>query len=92
MIKSFKDKDCAAVFAGRTPVRLKSLEDQLVKRLQILDSASDVSDLMTLPSNRFEALKGDRDGQFSIRVNRQWRLCFRFDGPDVIDVELVDYH
>lgn len=92
MIKSFKDKDCAAVFAGRTPVRLRALEDQLVKRLQILDSASGMSDLVELPSNRFEALKGDRAGQFSVRVNRQWRLCFRFDGPDIIDVELVDYH
>ncbi len=92
MIKSFKDKDCAAVFAGRTPVRLRALEDQLVKRLQILDSASGMSDLVELPSNRLEALKGDRAGQFSVRVNRQWRLCFRFDGPDIIDVELVDYH
>lgn len=92
MIKSFKDKDCAAVFAGRTPVRLRALEDQLVKRLQILDSASGMSDLVELPSNPLEALKGDRAGQFSVRVNRQWRLCFRFDGPDIIDVELVDYH
>jgi proteic killer suppression protein len=92
MIKSFKDKDCAAVFAGRAPVRLRALEAQLVKRLQILDSASDVSDLAGLPSNRFEALKGNRAGQFSIGVNRQWRLCFRFDGQDAVDVGLVDYH
>ena len=92
MIKSFKDKDCAAVFAGRVPVRLRALEPQLAKRLQILDSASDLSDLRGLPSNRFEALKGNREGQFSIRVNRQWRLCFRFEGQDVVDVELVDYH
>lgn len=92
MIKSFKDKECAAVFAGRVPVRLKALEAPLVKRLQILDSAGDISDLAGLRSNRLEALKGDRTGQFSIRVNRQWRLCFRFDGQDVVEVELVDYH
>jgi proteic killer suppression protein len=61
-------------------------------RLQILDSAASLQDLSALPSNRFEALRGDRRGQFSIRLNRQWRICFRWgvDGP--FDVAIVDYH
>ncbi|HEY1385400.1 MAG TPA: type II toxin-antitoxin system RelE/ParE family toxin [Dongiaceae bacterium] len=92
MIKGFKSKDLAAFFAGKVPVRLKALENQLVKRLQILDSAASIGALAGLPSNRFEALKGDRKGQYSIRVNVQWRLCFRFEGQDAYDVELVDYH
>jgi proteic killer suppression protein len=65
---------------------------QAERRLQILDSAGCVEDLMNLPSNRFEALKGDRIGQQGIRVNQQWRICFewREDGP--YKVEIVDYH
>ncbi len=92
MIKSFKSKDVAALFAGNVPVRLKSLENQLAKRLQILDAATSTAALAGLPSNHFEALKGDRKGQYSIRVNAQWRLCFRFEGENAYDVELVDYH
>lgn len=92
MIKSFRSKDLAALFAGDCPVRLRSIESQLVKRLQILDSATSIAALAGLPSNRLESLKGDRKGQYSIRVNMQWRLCFRFEGEDAHEVELVDYH
>lgn len=92
MIKSFRSKDLAALFAGNAPVRLRPIENQLVKRLQILDAATSTAVLAGLPSNHLEALKGDRKGQFSIRVNMQWRLCFRFEGEDAYDVELVDYH
>ena len=92
MIRSFKSKDLAAFFAGDVPVRLRPLEPQLSRRLQILDSATSARALAGLPSNHFEALKGDRKGQYSIRVNIQWRLCFRFEGEDAHDVELVDYH
>jgi len=74
LIKSCKSKEIAAVFAGSIPVRLRPLERQLVKRLQILDAATSAADLAALPSNHFESLKGDRKGQFSIRVNLQWRL------------------
>jgi proteic killer suppression protein len=65
---------------------------QAERRLQILDSATCIEDLMNLPSNRFESLRGDRTGQQSIRVNQQWRICFewREDGP--YNVEIVDYH
>ncbi|HEX6118550.1 MAG TPA: type II toxin-antitoxin system RelE/ParE family toxin [Dongiaceae bacterium] len=92
MIKSFRSKDLAALFAGDCPVRLSSIEDQLVKRLQILDSAPSIAALAGLPSNRLESLKGDRKEQHSIRVNMQWRLCFRFEGEDAYEVELADYH
>jgi proteic killer suppression protein len=92
VIRSFKSKELAAFFKGDVPVRLRPLEPQLSRRLQILDSATNVWSLAGLPSNRFEALKGDRRGQYSIRVNIQWRLCFRFEGEDAYDVELVDYH
>jgi proteic killer suppression protein len=78
-----------AFFAGDAPVRLRPLESQLSRRLQILDSATSTRSLAGLPSSHFEALKGDRKGQYSIRV---WRLCFRFEGEDAYDAELVDYH
>jgi proteic killer suppression protein len=71
---------------------LQAIMQQAERRLQILDSATCIEDLMNLPSNRFEALRSDRTGQQSIRVNQQWRICFewREDGP--YNVEIVDYH
>jgi len=65
---------------------------QAQRRLRILADASRIEDLMSLPSNRFEALRGDRRGQFSIRINERWRICFRFEEGDAHDVEIVDYH
>ena len=62
------------------------------RKLEILEAASKRDDLKTPPGNRLEALKGDRRGQHSIRINSQWRLCFRWDNGDVYDVEIVDYH
>ncbi len=61
-------------------------------RLTQLDAATRIDDLRLPPSNHLEALKGDRKGQWSIRVNTQWRICFRFDEGDAFDVEIVDYH
>jgi proteic killer suppression protein len=92
VIRSFKSKDLAAFFSGNIPIGLRPLEPQLSRRLQILDSATSTGALAGLRSNHFEALKGDRKGQYSIRVNIQWRLCFRFEGEDAYDVELVDCH
>jgi proteic killer suppression protein len=65
---------------------------QAEKRLEILDAAETLGDLAALPSNRLEALRGDRNGQYSIRINRQWRICFEWpaDGPE--NVEITDYH
>jgi toxin HigB-1 len=91
MIKSFRDKDTENLY-NRLPVRrFLGIERQALKRLRILDSAPTLQALMGLPSNRLEALKGDRQGQFSIRINRQWRICFRWDDAPY-DVEIVDYH
>lgn len=92
MIRSFRDKDTEALFAGHFVRRFEGFRAQAERRLQILDSATCIEDLARLPSNRFEALRGDRQGQFSIRINAQWRVCFewREDGPH--QVEIVDYH
>lgn len=72
----------------------ESFRRQAEKRLRILESATGIRDLAHLPGNRLEALSGDRDGQYSIRINEQWRICFEWldgaDGPD--NVEIVDYH
>lgn len=94
MILGYADRDTLA-FAGGGDVRQRrGFEDQARKRLRILDAAPSLHDLRALPSNRFEALRGDRQGQFSIRINLQWRLCFIWphgsSGPD--RVEIVDYH
>ena len=92
MIRSFKDRDAEALFDGRPVRRYRAIEEQVQRRLQVLDSAADLRDLAALRSNRFEALKGDRKGQYSIRINDQWRLCFRWnEDNEATDVEIVDY-
>ena len=92
MIKSFHCKDTAALYSGKRVGKFESCRSQAEKRLEILDNAKSIQDLMGLPSNRFEALAGDRSGQFSIRINQQWRLCFAWKDGDAYDVEIVDYH
>ncbi|MHB1300096.1 MAG: type II toxin-antitoxin system RelE/ParE family toxin [Burkholderiales bacterium] len=92
MIKSFRCKDTAALYGGKRVGKFESCRSQAEKRLEILDNAKTIQDLMGLPSNRFEALGGDRQGQFSIRVNQQWRLCFEWKEGDAYEVEIVDYH
>ena len=93
MIRSFRDKRTAAVFKGRLRKGLApELAGKARRGLERIDAAQKVDDLRLPPGNRLEALKGDRAGQWSIRVNDQWRICFvwRNDGPH--EVELVDYH
>lgn len=92
MIKSFKDKKSARFFEGEDVKDFRSFVDQLARRLTYLNEVDELQDLRELRSNRFEALIGKRKGQYSIRINKQWRLCFRWgpDGPE--DVEVVDYH
>lgn len=93
MIRTFKNKDTEAVFAGKF---VKGLDRQIQQRarekLKYLDSATDLRDLIVPPSNQLETLKGDRAGQHSIRINKQWRLCFTWKDGDALDVEIVDYH
>ncbi len=82
-------------FAGGYRVRdFQSFEQQLKKRLAVLEDAQSLDDLRLLPSNHFEALTGDRKGQFSIRINRQWRLCFEWSESEKrpFNIEVVDYH
>ncbi|MGD9537376.1 MAG: type II toxin-antitoxin system RelE/ParE family toxin [Alphaproteobacteria bacterium] len=94
MILSFRDKATERLYRGERAPRFEAFRRQAEKRLRILESADHLLTLMRMPSNRFEALGGDRKGQYSIRINEQWRLCFRWPegeaGPS--DVEIVDYH
>ena len=92
MIRSFKDRATRRFFEGQRIATFQSFARQAARRLTLLDSAETLGDLAALPSNRLEALRGDRAGQHSIRINAQWRICFRWmdDGP--WDVEIVDYH
>jgi proteic killer suppression protein len=80
------------IFDGQRSKRFANLQSVIERKLQLLDSASTLSDLSSPPNNRLEALKGDRKGQHSIRVNDQYRLCFRWTSEGPEDVDLVDYH
>ena len=92
MIKSFRCKNTEALYEGKRVRKFEAFATQAEKRLEILDNAKTIQDLMGLPSNRFEALAGDRAGQYSIRVNQQWRVCFEWKDADAYNVEIVDYH
>ncbi len=91
-IQSFKCRDTEALFAGRRVARLVNIEAIALRKLATLNRVVDVTELRIPPSNKLEALKRDRAGQWSIRVNDQWRLCFRFEGGNAFEVEIVDYH
>ena len=93
MIKSFKGRATEHVWRGERSVRLPSDVQSVARRkLRYLDAASRLDDLRVPPANRLETLKGDRAGQHSIRVNDQWRICFRWRKGNALDVEIVDYH
>ncbi|MBA3239350.1 MAG: type II toxin-antitoxin system RelE/ParE family toxin [Parachlamydiaceae bacterium] len=92
MIKSCKTKDTQTLYEGKTVKKWLSIHSQIERRLQILDMATSLNDLRNLPSNQFEALKGDRSGQYSIRINLQLRICFLWVNGEPHDVEIVDYH
>jgi proteic killer suppression protein len=93
MIRSFKDRTTEAVFHGETQKGFPSDLVQIARRkLRYLDAAHDLRDLRLPPGNRLEALAGDRRGQHSIRINDQFRICFRWTPEGPIDVEVTDYH
>ena len=92
MIRSFKDRDTRRFFEGHRIAAFQGFPDQAVRRLTYLDSAESLKDLAGLPGNRLEALRGDRTGQYSIRINSQWRICFLWEEDGPYDVEIVDYH
>ena len=91
-IKSFKCKETEALFQGRPVRRWVNVERPALRKLEQLDWSSVLEDLRVPPGNQLEALKGDRKGQHSIRVNDQWRVCFVWTPEGSKDVEIVDYH
>ena len=92
MIRTFKCEDTQTLFKGKRVARFVNIERSALRKLEQLDLAQSIEDMRSPPGNRLESLKGKRAGQWSIRINDQWRVCFRFDVGDAIDVEIVDYH
>ncbi len=92
MIKSFRNADTRALADGNRVKRFANIADVARRKLRQLEIAAHLSDLRVPPGNRLEALKGNRAGQHSIRINDQWRLCFRWTASGAEDVEIVDYH
>ena len=94
MIQNYKDPKVESLYEGENLRAWTAIRRQAEKRLRILDAADRLETLMLLPSNRFEALRGNRKGQYSIRINERWRICFTWPSgaPGPGDVEIVDYH
>ena len=92
MIRSFKCADTEALGRGRRVRRFVNISGVARRKLRQLEIANRLDDLRVPPGNRLEALKGDRAGQFSIRINDQWRVCFRWTKAGAEDVEIIDYH
>lgn len=93
MITSFADKVTAKLFVtGKSKKLPTEIISRAIMRLTQLDNVREVADLLMPPSNRLEALSGDRAGQWSIRINNQWRICFCFANGEATDVEITDYH
>ena len=92
MIQSFKCKDTQALYEGKSPSRFKAFLPVDERKLSQLDAAQTLDFMKAPPGNHLEALKGDRKGQHSVRINVQWRICFVWTDTGPIDVEIVDYH
>jgi proteic killer suppression protein len=91
-IKSFLCADTEALYEGKKPKRFRNIESVAQRKLQMLDDAVELRDLASPPGNQLEALKYDRKGQHSIRINDQWRVCFIWTASGPENVEIVDYH
>jgi toxin HigB-1 len=93
MIVSFRDAETATIWAGRRSRKLPGdIQDTALRKLRLLNNARQIDDLRVPPGNRLEALKGNRQGQHSIRINAQWRICFIWKDNHAHQVEIVDYH
>ena len=93
MIKSFRDKETKKIYHGYRSLKLdQSMQRVAYRKLKMLNNANDLKDLLAPPSNHLEKLKGDLEGLYSIRINDQYRICFRWHNQDAYDVEIVDYH
>jgi len=92
VIRTFACRDTERLFSDADVKRFRAFERQARRKLLLVHRAISLVDLTIPPGNRLEALAGDRTGQYSIRINDQWRVCFRWEGRDAYDVEIVDYH
>lgn len=93
MIKNFKSKETSKIWQGEVSLRLPRDIQQIARRkLRMLNNAKELMDLRIPPNNRLEMLKGNRQGEYSIRINDQWRICFKWDNGHVYDVSIEDYH
>lgn len=93
MIESFASEETEKIFRGETSKKLpKDIQRTARRKLLFIDDAEDLNDLLAPPGNRLEKLKGDRAEQYSIRINDQWRICFKWAGNQAKDVEIVEYH
>lgn len=93
MIRSFRDRETERVFRREGSRKFSSaLQRQAQRKLAVLDAAETLQDLRIPPGNRLEKLRGNREGQYSIRINDQWRICFNWSDGDARDVEITDYH
>ena len=92
MIQSFRDRNTQRLFYGESVPAFQGFRRQAINRLRYLNRVRSLQELYTRRGNRLESLSGDRAGQHSIRINRQWRICFRWYNGDAYDVEIADYH
>jgi len=93
MIESFKCKDTEKIFNRQFSKKFPNdIQRSALRKLRMINRAQSLKDLTVPPANKLEALKGNRKGQHSIRINKQWRICFKWQNNDAMDVEIVDYH
>jgi len=92
VIRSFRSKETEALFRRERSRKFANIENVARRKLRMLDNAEQLEDVAAVPGNRFQPLTGDRKGQYSIRINDQWRICFRWREGAAEDVEIVDYH
>jgi proteic killer suppression protein len=93
VIKSFKDKDTEKIYSRVGSNKLpRDIQQTALRKLRMINNSKTINDLKVPPANRLEKLKGDREGQLSIRINDQWRICFKWQNSDAHEVEITDYH
>lgn len=93
MIKNFKNAETQKIYQRQRSRKLPSdIQQVALRKLRMINNSFSINDLRVPPANRLEKLSGNRAGQWSIRINDQWRICFRWEGSDAIDVEITDYH
>ncbi len=93
MIKNFKDAETQKIYQRQRSRKLPAdIQQVALRKLRMINNSTSINDLRVPPANRLEKLSGNRAGQWSIRINDQWRVCFRWEGSDALDVEITDYH